>query len=235
MSNKVFILLKFFSIRISYVIKIVFVDTNSKQSLLSHFLCYLTDLVKLIPDRDVEHNISYSVISENMGGGVQYVSAGEVNPRFTMEYNQFTSNCRAMYGNFTSCQAAIFMDVQNTQNLHFRVSLFAIFCSCSRVAVVLNKENIYFFQNNLVRKNQGGLYVRADSRGSATALKGWIHNNLFAENENRPALFVEGRQSSPYQQVTIYSNFWTHNSARYHNTINLRQASAILHRFAKVN
>ena len=78
-------------------------------------------------------------------------------------------------------------------------------------------------QNNLGKSNQGGMNVQADSRGSATSLKGWINNNLFTDNQNLPALYIEGRQSSPYQQVTIYSNFWTRNVATYHNTIELLQ------------
>lgn len=36
--------------------------------------------------------------------------------------------------------------------------------------------------------NVGGLSIRADSRGSATSLKAWIHNNLFAENIVKPTL-----------------------------------------------
>lgn len=56
---------------------------------------------------------------------------------------------------------------------------------------------IYFndFQNNLVRNNVGGLYIRADSRGSATSLRGWIHNNLFYANHDLPCLKVEGKHS----------------------------------------
>jgi len=34
---------------------------------------------------------------------------------------------------------------------------------------------------------------------------------------------VEGRQSSPYQEVTIYRNYFTRNYARYHNNIVLKQ------------
>lgn len=78
-------------------------------------------------------------------------------------------------------------------------------------------------QNNLVRGNQGGLFIRADSHGSATSLKGWLHNNLFADNVNNPALFVEGRQSSPYQEVIIYRNFFTRNNVPYDNVIVLKQ------------
>ena len=69
------------------------------------------------------------------------------------------------------------------------------------------------FQNNLLKENQGGLSLRADSRGSATSLRGWIHHNLFVRNKNRPVLYVEGRQSSPYQEVIIYKNYVTQNKA----------------------
>lgn len=74
-----------------------------------------------------------------------------------------------------------------------------------------------------MEQNQGGLYIKADSRGSATSLQGWIHNNLFVNNSNLPCLYVEGRQSSPYQEVTIYRNYFTRNYARYHNNIVLKQ------------
>ncbi|KAF6211152.1 hypothetical protein GE061_014267 [Apolygus lucorum] len=148
-------------------------------------------------NRDVQHNVSYSVIAENKGGAVQYSGAGEVNPRLTIEKNQIRDNCFKMYGNFSSCHSSVHLDLQNTQNLHFR--------------------------NNLVMNNQGGVFIRADSRSSATSLKGWIHNNLFADNKHKPALAVEGRQSSPYQQVTVYNNYWKGNWARYENTINLNQ------------
>lgn len=65
--------------------------------------------------------------------------------------------------------------------------------------------------------------IRADSRGSATSLRAHIHHNLFVKNKNRPALFVEGRQSSPYQEVTIYKNYFTQNLAGYKDVLNLRQ------------
>jgi hypothetical protein len=78
-------------------------------------------------------------------------------------------------------------------------------------------------QNNLVRGNEGGLSIHADSGGSATALEGWIHNNLFTSNRNNPALYVEGRQSSPYQKVTVYRNYFTKNVSPYKNVIILKQ------------
>ncbi|XP_063975507.1 protein bark beetle isoform X3 [Diachasmimorpha longicaudata] len=148
-------------------------------------------------NRDVQHNLSYSIISHCQEGAVKYSSAGEVNAIMTLEKNQFIDNCQKLYGNFSTCKSAVVFDVQNTQSL--------------------------FFRNNLVRRNQGGLFIRADSRGSATSLKGWIHNNLFAENWNKPALFVEGRQSSPYQEVTIFRNYFVKNYAPYSSNIILRQ------------
>ncbi|XP_033297170.1 protein bark beetle [Bombus bifarius] len=148
-------------------------------------------------NRDVQHNISYSVITNCREGAIKYASAGEVNAIMTLERNQFTNNCEKLYGNFSTCKSAVWLDVQNTQSLYFR--------------------------NNVVRQNQGGLSIRADSRGSATSLEGWIHNNLFAENFNKPALYVEGRQSSPYQEVIIFRNYFTKNNALYDNNIVLKQ------------
>uniref|UniRef100_A0A8D8T2J5 Protein bark beetle n=2 Tax=Cacopsylla melanoneura TaxID=428564 RepID=A0A8D8T2J5_9HEMI len=148
-------------------------------------------------NRDVQHNITYSYFKDNWLGAVHYVSAGEVNPTVTVEWNQIRHNCAKLGANFTTCKGAFTMDVQNTQNLHFR--------------------------NNLVEGNQGGLNIRADSRGSATSLKGWIHNNLFVLNQNNPTLYIEGRQSSPYQEVTIYRNYFTRNISPYKNTIVLFQ------------
>ncbi|XP_043270872.1 protein bark beetle isoform X2 [Venturia canescens] len=148
-------------------------------------------------NRDVQHNVSFSIISNCREGALKYASAGEVNAVMTLEKNQFVNNCEKLYGNFSTCKSALWLDVQNTQSLYFR--------------------------NNLVRGNQGGLSIRADSRGSATSLKGWIHNNLFADNLNKPALYIEGRQSSPYQEVTIFRNYFVNNNAPYSNNIVLKQ------------
>ncbi|EFN78073.1 Lysyl oxidase-like protein 4 [Harpegnathos saltator] len=148
-------------------------------------------------NRDVQHNVSYSVIANCREGAVKYANAGEVNAIMTLERNQFVNNCDKLYGNFSTCKSALWFDVQNTQSFYFR--------------------------NNLVQRNQGGLSIRADSRGLATSLKGWVHNNLFTENFNKPALYVEGRRSSPYQEVTIFRNYFTKNNAPYENNIVLKQ------------
>ena len=69
-------------------------------------------------------------------------------------------------------------------------------------------QDVFFF-NNFVSRNLGGLYIRAGSSGTATAMKGILHNNVFEENVKKITLHLEGRTSSPYQQITMYQNYIT--------------------------
>ncbi|XP_034471844.1 protein bark beetle [Drosophila innubila] len=147
--------------------------------------------------RDALHNITDTHISGAMKGAVSYASAGEVTPTLTLIGNRIERNCKQLYGNFSTCASALNLDVQNMNSL--------------------------YFMNNLLLENQGGLRIRADSRGSATSLRGFVHHNLFMRNRNRPALFVEGRQSSPYQEVELYRNYFAQNMAGYEEVIRLCQ------------
>lgn len=95
---------------------------------------------------------------------------------------------------------------------------------------------LFLFQNNLLEGNQGGLSIRSDSSSSATSLKGYIRNNLFVNNTNLPALYIEGRQSSPYQEVTLTRNYFTRNVSPYVNNIILKQVvSSFTHNYVKRN
>ncbi|XP_030383875.1 protein bark beetle [Scaptodrosophila lebanonensis] len=147
--------------------------------------------------RDAQHNITHTHISGAMKGAVTYASAGEVTPTLTLIGNRIERNCKQLYGNFSTCESALNLDVQNMNSL--------------------------YFMNNLLLENQGGLRIRADSRGTATSLRGYVHHNLFMRNRNRPALFVEGRQSSPYQEVELYRNYFAQNRAGYEDVIRLCQ------------
>ncbi|CAD7000236.1 unnamed protein product [Ceratitis capitata] len=147
--------------------------------------------------RDALHNITYTHISGAVKGAVTYASAGEVTPTLTLTSNRIQANCHQLYGNFSTCKSALTVDVQNMHSL--------------------------YFMNNLIMDNQGGLSIRADSRGSATSLRGFIHHNLFFRNRNRPALYVEGRQSSPYQEIELYRNYFAQNRAGFEDVIKLRQ------------
>lgn len=72
-------------------------------------------------DRDAQHNVSFSEISKAVGGAVSYSTAGEVSPILTLENNRIIDNCRQLYGNFSTCESAIKIDVQNMQSIQFRV------------------------------------------------------------------------------------------------------------------
>lgn len=97
------------------------------------------------------------------------------------------NNGLQLYGNFSTSEAAVRINVQNMQS--------------------------FFFRNNLVQENQGGLSLRSDSRGAASAMRAFINNNLFVRNRNRPSLSTEGKTGSPYQEVVIYKNYFTQNTA----------------------
>merc|ERR1711899_215119 len=48
-------------------------------------------------DRDVKHNMSFSVFENNHKGAIFYTSAGEINPIVTMQRNQVSGNCISLY------------------------------------------------------------------------------------------------------------------------------------------
>lgn len=114
---------------------IKFHSTGSRENL--GFLAEIVTLPISVAgiDRDIRHNISFSVFENNQRGAVYYTSAGEINPIITMQRNRFAANCVSLYGNFSTCQSAIHLDIQNTQDV--------------------------FFYNNFVNKNIGGLFIQA--------------------------------------------------------------------------
>lgn len=75
----------------------------------------------IILDREIQNNITNSVINNNKEGGILYMSAGEVHPIITIDRNQFVYNGEKLYGNFSTSKATVDIDVQNTQVLFFRV------------------------------------------------------------------------------------------------------------------
>lgn len=83
-------------------------------------------IILILKDRDAQHNISNSEIVNNVGGAIEYVSVGEVTPILTLERNRFMNNGRQLYGNFSTCDSTISVDVQNMQSLYFRVRFFLV-------------------------------------------------------------------------------------------------------------
>ena len=124
-----------------------------------------------------------------------------MNPIVTMARNQFTDNCQDLYGNFSSCQSAVFLDIQNTRDV--------------------------FFHNNYVAKNIGGLFIRSGSSGSATAMKGVLHNNVFVNNAKKVVLHIEGRTTSPYQDLKMYRNYMTRNNVSHEGIYSLLELNLL--------
>ena len=125
-----------------------------------------------------------------------------------MQRNQVKENCIDLYGNFSTCQSAIYFDIQNTQDV--------------------------FFHNNFITGNIGGLLIRAGSSGTATALRAILHNNVFDENVKRITLHLEGRQTSPYQQITMYKNYITRSDVLHEPVAKLFQVCIHFLSFHKV-
>ncbi len=148
-------------------------------------------------NRDLRHNMSFSVFDGNQRGAILYTSAGENNPIVTMQRNHLTDNCLSLYGNFSTCQSAIHLDVQNTQDV--------------------------FFYNNFLTGNIGGLMIRAGSSGTATAMRAMLHNNVFEENLKKVTLNFEGRKTTPYQQVTLFRNYVTRSNVSHEAVVRMMQ------------
>lgn len=89
-------------------------------------------------DRDAQHNVSNSEITRTFKGALSYHSAGEVSPILSLDHNRFIDNGQQFYGNFSTCDAAIHLDVQNMHSMFFRVSkgkciIFINICNVKRL------------------------------------------------------------------------------------------------------
>ncbi|XP_076314291.1 LOW QUALITY PROTEIN: protein bark beetle-like [Tachypleus tridentatus] len=146
------------------------------------------------------HNITKSKLRNNQQGALSYRSAGESTPRITLAYNRFENSGLELFGNFTTSDGAVLLDVQNLQDLEFH--------------------------NNLIWNNQGGLRLVVDAKYAVASLNGRIVNNVFVENRNREAVLTQGGDTGSYQVVQLHNNYFTHNHALYKNNILLSQVKA---------
>lgn len=146
------------------------------------------------------HNVTFSEMSGNVQGAIIYNSATESSPSVALDYNRFEFNCQELYGNFTSCDAALHFELQNAPQFYFR--------------------------NNLIRQNQGGLHLKVNAQSAAAALNGLVVNNLFEANKNKEALNVQGPATGSYQVVEVLSNYFTKNYAQYKANIVLDKVVA---------
>lgn len=145
--------------------------------------------------RNIQFNISYSRFAGNQMGGAMYGAAGEDNPSISFNHNQFTDNGIKMFGNFTSSEAAIHVELRNT--------------------IVFN------FEHNLLLRNQGGLKISTESSSSVVGMKGLIRRNVFTDNYSHKSLCITGSDES-IQMATITQNHFTRNYAMYDDNLQFK-------------
>ena len=150
--------------------------------------------------RGFSHNLTYSSLNGNTLGAVVYKSAGEVAPSINVNFNRFEGNCDKLLDNFTTCDAALEYELQNTPT--------------------------FWFSNNLLRGNQGGLRLETNAQTAAGALNAFLTNNLFERNVNNEALSVSGPEVGAQQIIEVADNYFCNNYALYKSNIVLKQVVA---------
>ncbi|XP_014664130.1 PREDICTED: uncharacterized protein LOC106806643 [Priapulus caudatus] len=137
-------------------------------------------------DRNLEHHISHNHIENNVDGGIHYSSVGETVPSVYIEHNYLAYNGRLVH-NFTTSDAAVLVDMQNTQTLWFR--------------------------NNMVYNNTGGLHVIAGALSSSNSLQAYLKNNVFGHNHRHEAMKLLGTYSEVEEKIEISFSYFGHNDA----------------------
>ncbi|XP_069176539.1 protein bark beetle isoform X5 [Procambarus clarkii] len=161
-------------------------------------------------NRNILHNFTYNEYYDNVEGAFFTATAGEVNPWMCLSYSRIENNGRQLYGNFTTTRAAVYLDLQNMQDIYFK--------------------------NNLVRNNTGGVYIMAGSMGAATKLQANVTNNLFEETLHWPSLYIATRENSAYQHALIAYNDFSWSYSPYHDVITLAQVvSEFTHNYVHSN
>lgn len=149
--------------------------------------------LQTITARDSKHNITASYFFKNRRGAVTYRSAGEITPILTLRSNRFEQNGDALFGNFSSSEAAVFFDIQNSMEMHIL--------------------------RNLFLRNQGGVRIFVGSTSYVSALKGYLHNNLFTENTNRESLYARSGETGLYQYLHVHRNYFARDDAAFRDNL----------------
>ncbi|XP_042229688.1 protein bark beetle-like isoform X4 [Homarus americanus] len=152
-------------------------------------------------NRNILHNFTYNEYYDNAEGAFFTATAGEVHPWMCLSYSRLENNGRQLYANFTTTRAAVYLDLQNMQDVYIK--------------------------NNVVRNNTGGVYINAGSMGSATKLQANVTNNLFEDTLHWPALFIASKENSAYQHALIAYNDFSWSYSPYHDVITLAQVVSV--------
>ena len=135
----------------------------------------------LLPDTYIE--LSDSDVSNSQLGALSYVTAGERNPNFYLIRNRFTQN-GFQYFNWTTLPT---------------------------VDLILQNTPKFYFGNNYIAKNWGGVTVNLYSGSGVLITSSVIFNNLFYANQNDTILCTKGNLQLPYNELTIDKNLFIEN------------------------
>lgn len=145
------------------------------------------------------NNITYSLIENNAKGALVYRSIGETTPIVSVLHNTIKSNCLLTFGNFTTCDSAVDVEVQNSP--------------------------FVLIDSNLLTKNIGAVSLKTNAHYLGAALKGsMISNNLFVQNFVNSVLNVSALVDNDFfQLVNVYRNYFTRNLSPYHTNVIIAQ------------
>lgn len=134
---------------------------------------------------DTYIELSDSDIKSNEMGALRYVSAGERNPNLYLVRNRFESN-GFEYFNSTSPPS---------------------------VDVILQNTPKFYFGNNFINKNYGGVSLSLHSGSGVLITSSIVYNNLFLSNRNNTVLEARGGLHLPYNEITIDKNTFLENES----------------------
>ena len=137
----------------------------------------------LLTDTYIE--LSDSQFAGNQLGALSFVTAGERNPHLFVIRNRFLFN-GFRYFNATSDPACDLV-LQNTPK--------------------------FYFGNNLVQHNWGGVTLQLHSGSGVLITQSMIYNNLFEGNSNDTVLAAKGGLQLPYNEILIDKNVFVANEA----------------------
>jgi hypothetical protein len=137
----------------------------------------------LLTDTYIE--LSDSELVSNQLGGMSFVTAGERNPHLFVLRNRFVAN-GFQYFNATTDP------------------------TCD---LVLQNVPKFYFGNNFVESNWGGVTAHLHSGSGVLITQSMIYNNLFEANRNDTVLATKGGLQLPYNEILIDKNTFVGNDA----------------------
>jgi hypothetical protein len=135
----------------------------------------------LLTDTYIE--LADSEFSNNQMGAISYVTAGERNTNFRFVRNRLVQNGFEYFNTSTP----------------------------STVDLILQNIPRFYFGNNFIANNWGGVNLQLHSSSSVLITSSVVYNNLFHSNKNDTILCARGGLQLPYNELTIEKNLFIEN------------------------